>query len=102
MSNNTFNINRGSAFAVTFSLPAEAVGAATLTGFVAEIYDPHPQLAGRITVAISNAATREITLAAPWHEDYPDGRVMGFQFALHPVGGDPIASNRLFLNILAE
>lgn len=86
------SINRGSDldFRVIWK---DALGAPlNLAECVVSAFEPHPLLANRLTLAITDAPAGVISGRLEWSDDFPTGRIMTFRVRLSANGTDTSTS----------
>lgn len=74
----TLTFNRGGDFGWTMNWKNDDLTPFDLTGYTIEAYEPHPRIAGHITLTVTDAVNGVVTCAVAWQNDMPSGRVMNF------------------------
>lgn len=86
-------LNRGSYLQFTGfwpSAPGSSQGM-NLTGYTIDAFQPHPALAGHITLTITNATGGNFAGEIEWQDDMPVGAIMSFQVRIMQ-GGKPLTT----------
>lgn len=97
---NALPINKGSDVifnAQWYADETEDAPVLDLTGYTAEIYDPHPALVGHIAVSIPSPANGQTPISITWQEDMPTGAVMSFRIR---ISNGPRLSTELIMVVV--
>lgn len=77
----TMRLNRGSdlQFAGFWPSAPGSMQGMNLTGYTIDVYQPHPALAGHITLTVTSATDGTFAGVIEWQDDMPVGAIMSFQ-----------------------
>lgn len=82
-----------------FAYPNPAGGVLDLTGYSVSVAETSPGLAGRVTVAITDAAAGEVAGTITWSETVPDGLQSWFRLKFTKAGADPLGFPALWVQV---
>lgn len=92
-------INRGSD--LTFTMNWKQPGGTApydLTGATVAAFEPHPSIAGHITLTVTDAAQGAVSGRVEWQDDMPTGRVMHFRVRVS-IGSDDTSTGKIWVTV---
>lgn len=98
--NDTILINLGAGFVIEFDWRDITGAVLNLTGYSAQLFDVHADLAGHLTATLITPAVGRTRLSLVWADTIPPGRVAYFRIRMLPPSGPVLlATPQIWLDV---